>query len=47
MMKVLLGLPLRQTQGFVQSVLRLSRLNGQALVHSTISRYEIRRCPTL
>ena len=37
-MKVLFGLPLRQTQGFVQSVLGLSGLDWRAPDYSTMSR---------
>lgn len=41
-MKVLFGLALRQTQGFVQSVLTLSGLDWQAPDYSTMSRREKR-----
>ncbi|MDZ7854814.1 IS5 family transposase [Sphaerotilus sp.] len=41
-MKVLFGLALRQTQGFVQSVLGLSGLDWQAPDYSTMSRREKR-----
>jgi hypothetical protein len=41
-MKVLFGLALRQTQGFVQSVLELSGLDWQAPDYSTMSRREKR-----
>jgi hypothetical protein len=41
-MKVLFGLALRQTQGFVQSVLGLSGLEWQAPDYSTMSRREKR-----
>lgn len=41
-MKVLLGLPLRQTQGFVQSVLALSGLGWTAPDYSTVSRRQKR-----
>jgi hypothetical protein len=40
MMKVLFGLALRQTQGFVHSVLKLSGLDWKALDYSTINRRE-------
>lgn len=41
-MKVLLGLPLRQTQGFVQGVLALSGLGWVAPDYSTVSRRQKR-----
>jgi hypothetical protein len=41
-MKVLFGLALRQTQGFVQSVLGLSGLDWQAPDYSTMSRRQKR-----
>jgi hypothetical protein len=41
-MKVLFGLALRQTQGFVQSVLELSGLDWQAPDYSTMSRRDKR-----
>ena len=41
-MKVLFGLPLRQTQGFVQSALALSGLDWQVPDYSTLSRREQR-----
>jgi hypothetical protein len=41
-MKVLLGLSLRQTQGFVQSVLALSGLGWKAPDYSTVSRRQKR-----
>jgi hypothetical protein len=37
-LKVLFGLPLRQTQGFVQSVLALSGLGGAGLQHGHLTR---------
>ncbi|MFM2069350.1 MAG: hypothetical protein RLZZ584_4259 [Pseudomonadota bacterium] len=42
-MKVLFGLPLRQTQGFMHSLLKLSGLDWQAPDYSTISRRQWRK----